>query len=114
LANSKTVIVAGASQGIGAAIVQSFLDHGYQVVATSRGATKARFGPSPNLVLVDGDSLASEYAKENIRFNSVAPGVVDTPFHTVDIADAVFYLMETRHVTGKVLHVDGGAHIGRW
>src|SRR5438270_14003115 len=26
-------------------------------------------------------SLASEYAKEHIRFNAVAPGVVETPLH---------------------------------
>ncbi|MGB6689769.1 MAG: SDR family oxidoreductase [Terracidiphilus sp.] len=31
-----------------------------------------------------------------------------------DIADAVVYLTEARHVTGEVLHVDGGAHAGRW
>ena len=78
-------------------------------------------------------SLASEYAKSNIRFNSVAPGTVDTPLHSKDpkdfmktlspmgtisdakdIADAVVYLTEARHVTGEVLHVDGGAHAGRW
>jgi NAD(P)-dependent dehydrogenase (short-subunit alcohol dehydrogenase family) len=34
--SKKTVIVTGASQGIGAAIVQAFLDRGYDVVATSR------------------------------------------------------------------------------
>ena len=78
-------------------------------------------------------SLASEYAKEHIRFNAVAPGIVDTPMHTTDpkdflktlspmgviadakdIADAVVYLTEARYVTGEVLHVDGGAHAGKW
>ena len=29
-------------------------------------------------------SLASEYAKEHIRFNAVAPGAVDTPLHADD------------------------------
>src|ERR1700677_4397425 len=240
MASNKTVIVTGASQGIGAAVVQAFLGRGYNVVATSRSVSKAGFAPSPNLALVDGDigqaataadvaqtaiskfgsidtlvnnagvflvkpftdytaedfrslvstnlegfffitqlavtqmlsqgtggsvtsvtaslaehpiaglpasvsmltkggldaitlSLASEYAKNNIRFNAVAPGVVDTPLHkndpkdflrslspmgTIsdpkDIAEAVVYLTEAGHVTGEVLHVDGGAHVGRW
>ncbi len=240
MANKETVIVTGASQGIGAAIVRLFLEHHYQVVATSRNVTKARLSPSVDLALVDGDigkeataekvaqtaltkfgsidhvinnagifsakpftdytaeefrsfvstnlegfifitqlavkrilaqgtagsvttitasladnpiagvtasipmitkggleavtrSLASEYAKDNIRFNAVAPGVVDTPLHqktpkdfmktlspmgivsdAADIAEAVLYLTEARHVTGEVLHVDGGAHAGRW
>ena len=39
----KTVIVTGASQGIGAAVVKAFLDRGYNVVATSRSASKAGF-----------------------------------------------------------------------
>jgi NAD(P)-dependent dehydrogenase (short-subunit alcohol dehydrogenase family) len=51
----KTVIVTGASQGIGAAVVQAFLDRNYKVVATSRSVSKAGFAPSPNLALVDGD-----------------------------------------------------------
>jgi NAD(P)-dependent dehydrogenase (short-subunit alcohol dehydrogenase family) len=78
-------------------------------------------------------SLASEYAKEHIRFNAVAPGVVDTPLHkdnpkdflktlspmgtvstSEDIASAVVYLTESRQITGEVLHVDGGAHNGKW
>lgn len=78
-------------------------------------------------------SLAIEYAKEGIRFNAVAPGVVDTPMHKdddkqflktlqpmgrmvgiPDIVDAVLYLSQASEVTGEVLHVDGGAHAGRW
>jgi NAD(P)-dependent dehydrogenase (short-subunit alcohol dehydrogenase family) len=31
-----------------------------------------------------------------------------------DIAAAVLYLTEARQVTGEILHVDGGAHLGRW
>ena len=78
-------------------------------------------------------SLAIEYAKEGIRFNAVAPGVVDTPLHkddpkdflktlqpmgriasVRDVVDAVLYLAHAGQVTGEVLHVDGGAHAGRW
>jgi NAD(P)-dependent dehydrogenase (short-subunit alcohol dehydrogenase family) len=78
-------------------------------------------------------SLAMEYASKNIRFNAVAPGQVDTALHkdtpkevmktlspmgaiadAEDIAQAVVYLAEARYVTGEVLHVDGGAHLGRW
>ena len=240
MASTKTAIVTGASQGIGAAVVQAFLDRGYNVVGNARSFSSASFTPSPNLALVEGDirlattaekvtqtaiekfgsidhvvtsagifsskpftdytidefrafvstnlegfifitqlavkqmlaqgtggsvtcitaaltanpiagvpasiptitkggldavivSLASEYAKSNIRFNSVAPGSVDTPLHkgdskdlmktlspmgvvsdAKDIADAVVYLTEARYVTGEVLHVDGGAHSGRW
>src|SRR5260370_718840 len=130
MAGKRTAIVTGASQGIGAAVVQAFLDRGYNVVATSRGISKATFAPSPHLALADG---AIEYAKNNVPFNAVAPGQVDTPLHknspkellktlspmgtisdAKDIAEAVVYLTEARHVTGEVLHVDGGAHVGKW
>ena len=29
-------------------------------------------------------------------------------------AEAVVYLVEAGHVTGEVLHLDDGAHVGRW
>jgi hypothetical protein len=31
-----------------------------------------------------------------------------------DRVDAVLYLSRAGQVTGEVLHVDGGAHAGRW
>src|SRR5450755_2140194 len=77
--------------------------------------------------------LAMEYAKDGIRVNAVAPGVVYTPLHretpkdvmeslspmgrpsTVkDITDAVMYLTDAATVTGDTIYVDGGAHFGRW
>ena len=77
--------------------------------------------------------LAMEYAKDGIRVNAVAPGVVHTPLNrdtpkdvmeglspmgrpsTVrDIAEAVMYLTDAATVNGHILYVDGGAHFGRW
>jgi NAD(P)-dependent dehydrogenase (short-subunit alcohol dehydrogenase family) len=236
----KTVIVTGASQGIGACLVKTFLKREYTVVATSRSMEKSEFHASKQLALVDGDigeattaknvtqtaietfggidtlvnnagmyfvkpftdyttedfrrlvstnldgfvylsqlvvrqmlnqkkggsvvsittsmvdhpiagvtvsvpmmtkggiesiskNLAMEYAKQGIRFNTVAPGIVDTPLHKNDptdflrtlspmgsisdaqeIADAVVFLAEAPHITGEVLHVDGGSHLGKW
>ena len=237
----KTAIVTGASQGIGAAITNLFLDRGYNVVGTSRHiSSKSELKRSDYLALVDGDigqaataqqvvetaverfgsvdalvnnaglffpkpfldyttedfralfstnldgfiyitqlvvkqmlsqksngsivsitatiadhplaaltasvpmitkgginaisrSLAMEYAKQGIRVNAVAPGVAATPLlkgvpeeflrtlsplgsvaAAKDIAEAVFYLTEASQVTGEVLHVDGGMHLGKW
>jgi NAD(P)-dependent dehydrogenase (short-subunit alcohol dehydrogenase family) len=76
-------------------------------------------------------NLAIEYAKDGIRFNAVAPGVVDTQMHrnnpndstlqpvmkkaTIkDIVDAVLYLVQASHVSGEILHVDGAAPARRW
>jgi NAD(P)-dependent dehydrogenase (short-subunit alcohol dehydrogenase family) len=54
--SKKTAIVTGASQGIGAELVEAFLKRGYKVVANSRNITKANpFPASANLALVDGD-----------------------------------------------------------
>ena len=64
MANGKTVIVTGGSQGIGAAIVQAFLERGYNVVATSRSISKAGYSPSPSLALVDGDIGQAETAEK--------------------------------------------------
>jgi NAD(P)-dependent dehydrogenase (short-subunit alcohol dehydrogenase family) len=234
--SKKTAIITGASGGIGAGLVEGFLQEGYNVVATSRDANQ-KLTASGSLVLLNGDigkqqtaayaveaainsfgtidvlvnnagiflnkpftdfttedfnalistnllgffyitqrtvkemlkqkfgcvvsitaaladrpiagengsvsmitkgglnsatqNLAIEYAKNGIRFNAVAPGVVDTPMHrddpndstlqpTVnkasvkDIVDAVLYLAQAGHVSGEILHVDGAAPARHW
>src|SRR5947208_7394993 len=77
--------------------------------------------------------LAMEHAKDGIRVNAVAPGAVYTPLHretpkdvmeglspmgrpsTVkEVTDAVMYLTDAATVTGDILYVDGGSHLGRW
>ena len=238
--NRKTMIVTGASQGIGAGMTTALLERGYNVVANSRNISRSPVAATDRLALVDGNiglpataeriaataisrfgsidgvvnnagiffskpfteytaddfrllsetnlegylyitqlavkqmlsqktggsvtsitattaghpiaavngsvpmitkggleaitrSLALEYAKDAIRFNAVAPGIVETPMNdkappdflkslsplgTIagvgDIVEAVLYLIDARHVTGEVLHVDGGAHVGKW
>ncbi|MFO0699015.1 MAG: SDR family oxidoreductase [Nitrospira sp.] len=78
-------------------------------------------------------ALAIEYAGEGIRFNAIGAGIIDTPMHkpetheflktlhpiqrigrVSEIVDAVLYLTDATFVTGEVLHVDGGAHAGKW
>jgi NAD(P)-dependent dehydrogenase (short-subunit alcohol dehydrogenase family) len=51
----KTVIITGASQGIGAGLVQAFLARGHRLVANSRNITKTSpFPESASLALIDG------------------------------------------------------------
>lgn len=79
-------------------------------------------------------TLAMEYVKEGIRFNTISPGVVDTPMHAKDdhellkklhpiqrlvqiseIVDALHYLQSAHMVNGENIRIDGGAHAGaKW
>jgi NAD(P)-dependent dehydrogenase (short-subunit alcohol dehydrogenase family) len=54
MSSKKTAIITGASGGIGAGLVDGFLEEGYNVVATSRDATR-KLTPLGSLILLDGD-----------------------------------------------------------
>lgn len=79
-------------------------------------------------------ALAMEYVADGIRFNTISPGVVDTPMHAKDdhellkklhpiqrlvqiseIVDALHYLQSAQMVNGENIRIDGGAHAGaKW
>ena len=78
-------------------------------------------------------ALAIEYAKDGIRVNTVALGVIKTPMHKPEtyeslkglhpmgrmgeikeVVDAVLFLTDATFTTGEILHVDGGVHAGKW
>ena len=78
--------------------------------------------------------LAAEFGKNNIRVNTIAPGIIRTPIHArngiedvdslaglhllnrvgepEDIANAALYLATANFVTGHILAVDGGHGVG--
>src|SRR5215475_2138876 len=75
----KTVIVTGASQGIGAGIVKAFAQQGFNVVANSRKVTQStEVAASNDVALVDG----------HIGEPSTAAKIVETAlsrFHSIDV-----------------------------
>ncbi|HEY3254990.1 MAG TPA: SDR family oxidoreductase, partial [Polyangiaceae bacterium] len=108
-------------------------------IGTSFAAQPVVGVPSALSILIKGGieaatrSLAIEYAARGIRVNTIAAGIIDTPMHpqgnhpflkglspanrlgSVDeISEAVLYLESASFVSGEILHVDGGAHAGKW
>ena len=77
--------------------------------------------------------LAAEFSGDNIRVNTIAPGIIRTPIHArngidadglaglhllnrigepEEITNAALYLLESGFVTGTELRVDGGTRAG--
>jgi NAD(P)-dependent dehydrogenase (short-subunit alcohol dehydrogenase family) len=77
MSDMKTAIVTGASQGIGAGLVEDFLKEGYNVVATSRNASRS-LTASPSLVPADGD-----IGKQDTAAKAVEAAIKH--FRTIDV-----------------------------
>jgi NAD(P)-dependent dehydrogenase (short-subunit alcohol dehydrogenase family) len=77
----KTMIVTGASQGIGAGVTKAFIQRGYNVVANSRKITESAFASTDRLVLVDGNigeaSTAAKIAAAAMSTFGSIDGVVN-------------------------------------
>jgi NAD(P)-dependent dehydrogenase (short-subunit alcohol dehydrogenase family) len=71
----KVVVITGASQGIGAGLVQEFVERGYRVVACSRNIKP---NGSPNVVEVAGDISQPETAALIVQEAVQRFGHVDT------------------------------------
>lgn len=76
MSGKHTVIITGASRGIGAGLVQGFLKEGYNVVATSRHA-KQDLAISDNLVLLDGDVSQKQTAEDAVEAAISNFGTID-------------------------------------
>src|ERR1700683_1555546 len=76
MADNKTAIITGASGGIGTGLVEGFLSHGYNVVATSRHASQS-LAVSPSLVFVDGDIGMQATAAKTVEAAIQRFGTID-------------------------------------
>src|SRR5580698_9531503 len=76
-----TMIVTGASQGIGAGVTKAFLERGHNVVANSRRITESEFASTDRLALVDGNigraETAAQIAATAIKTFGSIDGVVN-------------------------------------
>ena len=76
MSGKKTAIVTGASGGIGAGLVEGFLQAGYNVVATSRDASRTLI-TSGNLVLLNGDIGKQQTAADAVEAAINKFGTID-------------------------------------
>ena len=76
MSGKKTAIITGASGGIGAGLVEAFLQAGYNVVATSRDANR-KLTASGSLVLLEGDMGKQQTAAEAVEAAINNFGTVD-------------------------------------
>jgi NAD(P)-dependent dehydrogenase (short-subunit alcohol dehydrogenase family) len=89
----KVAVITGASQGMGAALVEAYLDRGYRVVATSRSIKPST---NPDLVTIAGDIGDPETGPRVIKAAMEHFGRVDTLVNNAGIFIASAFTGFTR------------------
>ena len=108
----KVAIITGASQGIGAGLVQGFRERGYRVVANSRSIKPSE---SPDLVTVAGDIADPAVAKRVVDKAVERFGRVDTLGNNAGIFIAKPFIEYSAEDFANVLSVNlaGFFHISQ-
>jgi NAD(P)-dependent dehydrogenase (short-subunit alcohol dehydrogenase family) len=102
---NRIVIVTGASQGIGAGLVEALTARGYGVVATSR-SVKEKFGP--NVVTVAGDVADRQTAERVVNAALDHFGRIDTLINNAGIFIAKPFVDYTPADYAAVMSVNVG------
>jgi NAD(P)-dependent dehydrogenase (short-subunit alcohol dehydrogenase family) len=103
--SKKVVVVTGASQGIGAAVVKAFRDLDYRVVATSRSIKPS---DDPDILTVAGDIAEPATAERVIREGVARFGRIDTLVNNAGIFVAKPFTDYTHEDYAAVLGVNLG------
>src|SRR5438046_8811959 len=98
----KVAVITGASQGIGAGLVQGFLDRGYRVVANSRSINPDN---SADVLAVAGNIAEPAVAQRVIQSTVETVGRVDTLVNNAGIFIAQLFTEYTDDDYAKVLLV---------
>src|SRR6266446_4392463 len=103
----KVAIVTGASSGIGLEAVRRLVACGYRVVANSRNITSAHsLDGTGDLNTPMHPVETHEFLKQLSPFNRLA--------EVEEVADLLLYMECAPFLNGEVVHLDGGAHAGKW
>ncbi len=103
--SNKVAIVTGASQGIGAGIVQAFRDRGYRVIANSRNIQPSN---DPDILTVAGDIAEREVAERIVREGLARFGRIDTLVNNAGIFNAKPFTQYTQDDYAKAIAVNVG------
>jgi NAD(P)-dependent dehydrogenase (short-subunit alcohol dehydrogenase family) len=99
----KVAIVTGASQGIGAGVVEAYRGLGYAVVANSRTIER---GADPNVIAVAGDIGDRAVAQEVVRTATEQFGRIDTLINNAGIFIGKPFTEYTVEDFERALHVN--------